>query len=145
IGYTMVGRYSGSIVLPVYMKSRLVFWQIRRVLFQGSASKYESPKVDRSNILFDYDSVDPKNVIIVEGIFDKLSVGGSCVGLLGKDISEEQIGLLAKKQVRSVTVMLDGEAWKDAKKIARRLQINLWTARSIKAVRLPEGKDPGQL
>lgn len=144
IGYTAVGRHAGCAILPVYQKGKLVFWQTRQVCFHGKL-KYDSPKVERNNILFDYESVDPKNVIIVEGIFDKLSVGGSCVGLLGKTISSEQIGMLAAKAVRSVTVMLDGEAWKDSQRIAERIAANLWTARRVNAVRLPYGKDPGNL
>ena len=145
IGYCVAGKYAGAVVLPVYMNRVLRFWQIRRVMFIGTAAKYDAPAVDRAGVLFDLDSVKPDNVVIVEGIFDKLRVGGSCVGLLGKKITDKQIALLADRGVRNVNVMLDGNAWADAKQVAYEIRKKLYGLEMVTAVRLPFGKDPGQL
>jgi hypothetical protein len=145
IGYCVGGTYAGSVVLPVYSRRILRFWQVRRVVFIGTASKYDSPTVERRDVLFDVDSIEPEHVIIVEGIFDKLAVRGSCVALLGKQITDEQIAVLADRKVRTVTVMLDGEAWKECQQVAYEIRKKLWGVKLVTAVRLPFGKDPGKL
>lgn len=144
IGYSIEGKYAGGVILPLFMKGKLRFWQVRRVLLRGGAPKYDSPPIDKS-VLYGYDDIDKRHVIVVEGMFDKLAVGESSVAVLGKSITDEQISLLAKKSVSRVTVVLDGEAWPESVKMARLVFDKLWTARIVRAIRLPYGKDPGQL
>jgi hypothetical protein len=95
--------------------------------------------------MFGYDSITTKSVNIVEGVFDALAIGDGTVGLLSKDISEEQIGLLGAKSIETVRVILDGEAWKECKQVARTIANKLWSAKLVCAYRLPFGKDPGNL
>jgi hypothetical protein len=144
IGYIVLGKYAGGVVLPVYMKKVLRFWQIRRVMMAGgNVPKYDSPRIGRRSVLFGYDDLDPENTILVEGIFDAISVNG--VALLGKEITDDQISLLANKAVSRVTCMLDGEAWRDNKQLAYTVAKKLWTVKEVVALRLPFGKDPNQL
>lgn len=145
IGYIVKGKYSGCVVLPVYMEGKLRFWQVRRVLMVGNSPKYDSPSIERNAVLFGYDSITTKTLNIVEGIFDAIALGDGTVGLLSKAISEQQIALLAKKSVEIVRVILDGEAWNECKQVAYMLSKNLWTAKKITAYRLPFGNDPGKL
>lgn len=144
IGYAAIGPYSGGIILPVYMSRILRFWQVRYVIFVGD-KKYDSPKIPRRDVLFNYDNVEPENVVVVEGIFDTLALGGSTVGLLSKVIRDEQIALLQAKHVKTVTVMLDGEAWNECQQVAHEIRKKLWGVRLVCAVRLPLGKDPGKM
>jgi len=146
IGYTLKGNYAGGIVLPVYMERKLRFWQVRRVMLSGkNVPKYDSPKVERSDVLYGYDDIATDHVTIVEGIFDKLAIGDSCVALLGKTITEQQLARLAAKAVNSVTVLLDGNAWKQATEAARFIAKNLWCVRQVSAIRLPFSEDPGRM
>lgn len=145
LGYCANGPYAGGIVLPVFMRRVLRFWQVRRVMLNDNAAKYDSPKVDKRSVLFDYDSIEPENVVVVEGVFDKLALGGSGVAILGKQITDEQIALLQKKSVKTVTVLLDGEAWREAKQLAYEIRKKLWGVQLVKALRLPFGQDPGKL
>lgn len=148
IGYVVRGNYGGSIVLPVYMKKKLRFWQVRRVFLAGSnVAKYDSPTVERADILFNYDVISKNGeAVIVEGIFDAISQEPKpAVALLGKSISNEQIALLVKKRVRKVTVVLDGEAWNDTLAVAQAVREKLFGVRRVSALRLPEKLDPGKL
>jgi len=145
IGYSLDGSHAGGVVFPVYLNKKLRFWQVRRVIMRGNAPKYDSPKAGRRSVMFGYDEITTKSVNIVEGIFDKIAIGDGTVALLSKDISEEQIGLLGAKSIETVRVILDGDAWKDCKQLARTIANKLWSAKLVLAHRLKFGVDPGML
>lgn len=82
-----------------------------------------------AQLLFGYDEIvagKTTTVILVEGIFDKMSVDRflglwdspevKCVSTFGKKISDAQIAKLISKQVRRVILLYDFDAVKDIKR-----------------------------
>ena len=141
VGYAIDGDCAGSAIFPVIMNGDLVFWQARRVLYQ-TRGKYEGPRIDRSGVLYGYDWLKADPVYLVEGIFDAIALKPYSVALLGKTITDKQIALLAEKNIGSVRVVLDGDAWDDCQNIARTIRNKLWTVRHVQAIRLHRKIDP---
>jgi hypothetical protein len=88
-------KWSNRIVVPVYNhREQLVFYQGRT--FIDSPKRWESPNVPRSGVIFNHKKLyEPgDSVIVCEGIFDALSVGG--VAILGSEFSRYQLSELKK-------------------------------------------------
>lgn len=141
VGYAIEGDCNGSAIFPVIMNGNLVFWQARKVLFQ-TKNKYYSSALDKS-VLYGYDWIGGSSAYIVEGIFDAIALKPYSLGILGKTISNQQIALLAEKNITDVSVVLDGDAWDRCRQLARQIRSKLWTVKRVKALRLDANQDPG--
>lgn len=84
-----------------------------------------------------------KSLVLVEGVFDAVWEPNR-LALLGKRISPEQIDVVNRLSFEEITVMLDGDAQKEAMTICQTLSSES-TKRRIYRVRLPYGFDPDQL
>jgi len=140
VGYIINGQLAGCAVFPIYINKELKFWQARKVVYVEEP-KYTSPPGAKSTVLYGYDWLTSNRAVLTEGIFDALNTENG-VALLGKTISDEQIKLLAAKNISDVTVLLDGDAWRTAHSVAHRVAERLWTADHVRVARLPYGKDP---
>ena len=100
-----------------------------RVVPEGKLRYNNSVGTEFARLLFGYDEIVcgvTTTVILVEGIFDKISVDRflglwtspevKCVATFGKKISDAQIGKLIAKQVRRVILLYDFDAVKDIKR-----------------------------
>lgn len=140
IGFVARGDLCGSAIFPVYMNKELRFWQARHIVFPKGEKYFGCPGVKSHSMLYRYDQIITKKIILVEGTFDALAVNG--VALFGKVLSDTQVALLSKKRIKYVDILLDGEASDDAEKIALKLTSKLWTARRVRVLYLPLEKDP---
>ena len=139
-GYIISGQLAGCVVFPITINKDLKFWQARRVIY-AREPKYISPPGTKGTVLYGYDWLTGDEATLVEGIFDALNTPNS-IALLGKTISDEQIKLLAAKNIRTITVIMDGDAWATTQAVARRVADRLWTVEHVYAGRLPREKDP---
>lgn len=140
IGFVARGDLCGAAIFPVYMNGELRFWQARHIMFPSGDKYFGCPGIHSHNMLYRYDQITSKKILLVEGTFDALAVNG--VALFGKVLSDTQVALLSKKRIKYVDVLLDGEASEDAEKIALKLTSKLWTARKVRVLYLPLKKDP---
>ena len=124
------GRYKNMLVLPIYFDNEIVNLVARQIPEYPAKSRYLYPHkneavMEVSELVYNYDDAkDWEWVILCEGVFDVIALknkGWPVVGLLGKDISNEQV-LLVSSTWNSVVVLLDGGFQKDAVKIARNLE-----------------------
>lgn len=138
------GRYDNMMIIPIIRKGIVVNFVARR--FQGTGKRYDGPHneevlVRRSHLLYNYDNLLHSDyIILVEGIFDTISLTQRdlpVAGLMGKEISSEQIKMVMKW--KKVVVLLDGGFTRDALKVAHSLE---GLTETIQVAIMPEGTDP---
>jgi len=142
------GFLAGRCVIPIRdEKSRLVAYVGRAV--NGEEPKYRFPAGFRkSQVLFNLDraiATGSRNVIVVEGFFDAMTVhqaGHPVVALMGASFSQRQSELLLSR-FASATLMLDGD---EPGRRAAQFIVQLLIAKlPINKVELPNHIQPDQL
>lgn len=133
----MFRKYDNYIIIPIYDDG----------VIRGFIGRYADKKVPDnklrynnsggtqfSNLLFGYDEIttNTTTVILVEGVFDKISTDKfldlgedeeiKCVCTFGKKISKEQINKLLRKNVTNVILLYDFDAIKETKKYGIELE-----------------------
>jgi len=109
-----IGRMRNRLIIPVMSGGLMVGW-LARDCSGMSKQKYMFPEGFRAtdylwgmNECLDRQS---RHVVLVEGVFDALTVGlGEAVALCGKHLSIGQMSLLSVLGPEKVTVCLDGDA-----------------------------------
>lgn len=136
----------GRIIIPVIEDSKMVYW-LGRTMLDEVKPKYLFPPIPRKGILWGIDSFiehekEYKEVLICEGWKDAYKVGG--VALLSKFIDNIQIEKILKRLPRdwSLGVMLDGDAFSEGYKIAKKFKSR--GLNFIKLYNLMNKKDPGE-
>jgi hypothetical protein len=154
MGFCKEGRWRDRLIVPIFMESVLRGF-VARSIYDPPADlsktgkkiwsrmnryiKVLNPKgFNSSRLIFNYDNID-EEMIITEGIFDALRCGKRGVALFGKHMSNFQEELIRRKKPRRVYIMLDNDAYEDAKGLAKRLAESCL---NVYLVNLPFG-DPG--
>lgn len=139
IGVThMFKKYHNYILVPIRdggeIRGFIGRYAARRVP-EGKLRYNNSVGTEFGSLLFGYDEIIAgvtTTVILVEGIFDKISVDRflglwsapevKCVATFGKKISRVQINKLVSKAVRRVILLYDFDAVKDIKRYGLELE-----------------------
>lgn len=143
IGYCPEGKYKDRIIMPDFEGGDLIYWQARtwhkepkkkhlkkfyRKTLNPSLSEEQVKKgiraYDKSDVISNIDLIEDAGMaVICEGRFDSYTIGdiGGCIH--GKNMSDTQLMKLVKMKdkIDCVAVMLDGDAFKDALILSRRL------------------------
>lgn len=145
IGYCNAGRYRNRIVIPFRTGAERSF--VARAAKPGMMPPYLGPKIDEGNgrrFLPGWQFVtagDP--VIVCEGVFDALRIwqaGLKPLALLGKGLGRVQLRKIVALAPSRVVVMLDADAWRDARRITSTIA---GLVRDVRIVALSDG-DPGE-
>lgn len=116
IGYCPSGEYANMVVVPVFEDKRLTFFvgrDIRRKF-------YKNPKAHKAERIFNL--TQNTNLIMCEGVFDALNCGTFAIAIFGKDISNVQLNKIGLAKPKSVTILFDNDAQKDAIRAAKKLK-----------------------
>lgn len=138
-------RIEGRLILPVFEKNKLVYWQAR-ALYPHQRPKYLNPdKIEqpagKSNFIFNLDAARHcREVVVCEGIFSALSVGENAVAVFGKELSTRQAHKLSTAGIKKIILLFDAGEMSAALKAARRLVGRV----SVKIASLPYG-DPNEV
>lgn len=139
IGYTrMFKKYQNYILIPIRDDGKVKGFIGRyasKDVPEGKLRYNNSVGTEFGKLLFGYDEIVAgvtNTVILVEGIFDKISVDRflnlwnspevKCVATFGKKISDAQINKLIVKEVRRVILLYDFDAVKDIKRYGLELE-----------------------
>lgn len=144
IGATdLYSRYQNYVLIPIYDGGKIRGFLGRygaKAVPENKLRYNNSVGTEFSELLFGYDEItaQTRTVILVEGIFDKISVDKflnlwdgpeiKCVCTFGKKISEEQTRKLMLKGVANVILLYDFDAIKDIKKYGLELENNFVTS-----------------
>lgn len=141
IGYCNEGKYRDRIIIPSYDENGNINYFIARDYKDKHGLKYLNPKRDMDVVGFEYYVNWNEPIVLVEGIFDAISVRRNAIPLLGKVMHEELKYKIYLNDVKRIYVALDGDATKDAIRIYEYLMQN-----EIETYRVDiKDKDPSDL
>jgi DNA primase len=132
VRFTTSGRYAGRVIFPIYESKKLVCF-VARAVFPWIQPKYLYPRrgetiLTAGEAIFGYDGYSTRKVVLVEGVFDALSVqrylGFECfsvMAVLGKSLSAYQLAKLWRLPTTAFYVMLDSDARDEGIMLAAKL------------------------
>ncbi len=140
IGYCTEGEYAYRIIVPSFDLEGELNYLVGRSWNPNSKSKYKNPEAEKQIIIFNENLIDwDKDIYLCEGPFDALFLDNS-IPLLGKKMSDLLFETLYEKAKGKITIVLDGDAWEDAKRLYFRLSGGKLYGK-IKVVKLPIESD----
>ena len=143
IGYTTDGPYRGRIIVPSFDENEEINYFVSRS-YVGHKNKYKNPEAEKDKIIFNEHLINwDKDIYLVEGVFDMFFVDNA-IPVLGKNVSDKLWNKLYDNAKKNIIICLDGDAWKDAEKLYRKLDGGRLTGR-IRLIKLPQDKDVGEL
>ncbi|NDD52381.1 hypothetical protein EBZ39_00625 [bacterium] len=130
----------GRIYIPVFFNRQLIGWQ-GRVVGDGLPKYYNSPGMQKSQVLYNYDAaVDMPAVVVVEGVPSVWRIGRAGVCLFGKTMSAWQSNTIATAWMgKPVFLMLDNDAQKEIDSGVTELCRH---GVNVVPVLLPDSRDP---
>ena len=140
LGYCSEGVYQNRIIIPSYDSIGKLNYFVGRD-FYASTLKYKNPPIPKDVIGFDLYVNWSLPIILVEGVFDAMSVKSNSIPLFGKSILPKLYGKIVEKKVKDIFIVLDSDAFDDAIQITEKF-VN--EGISVNFVKL-DGKDPNDL
>lgn len=142
------GPYKFRLIIPIFFKHRLV--NFAGISVAGASLKVlncpkEKAIIQRDSLVYNFDNIQNRKAIIVEGFVDCWKMGDSCIATLGTKFTAAQINLISKA-CDETYIMYDSES-KDpdaptqAEKLANQLS---GLIKKVEVVYLDKG-DPGDL
>jgi hypothetical protein len=86
-----------TVLWPYYEFGELVYWQSRSVInktfnFPTNVINVDGGKIGKSDFLYGFDDCEPnKYLILVEAIFDKMTLGDQCCAIGGAMLTDKQV------------------------------------------------------
>jgi DNA primase len=114
IGFCPSGPYNHRIVVPSHDANGDLNYFSTRTYRDDEPQKYKNPSVGRNIIGWEYYINWDVPLVLVEGIFDALTIKRNVIPLFGKDISETLMKKIVGSQVQKIYIALDNDALKQA-------------------------------
>ena len=140
LGYCIEGEYQNRIIIPSYDSNGKLNYFVGRD-FYASTLKYKNPPIPKDIIGFDLYVNWSLPIILVEGVFDAMSIKNNSIPLFGKTILPKLYGKIIENKVKDIFIILDSDAFDDAIQITEKF-VN--EGISVNFVKL-DGKDPNDL
>jgi DNA primase len=148
IGWCSFGIYAGRMIVPVFV-DRFVVSFLAVDVQKNPVVKYKDCEPGRAiipnkNLLYGVDWIVGKEIIIVEGLTDKMRVGDKALALFTKNFTKIQVGFLRRRFSRDmkVTVALDSDATYKGELLAKQLSVIF---DHVIIAELYDGNDPDSL
>ena len=142
MGFCTDGKYKGKVIIPSYDKYNNLNYFIARVWDDIIRQKYDNPRANKNNIIFNESRINWNSTIyIVEGFFDMLAVPYNGIPLLGKKIGYNLFYKLS--QIKPyVIVPLDPDAFKENVELIQQLKnIYIGCEEKVRIVELSKKDD----
>jgi len=115
IGFCKEGKYEGRIIIPSYDEDKKLNYFIARDYKDATPQKYKNPPVSAKDVIgFELYINWDAPIILVEGIFDALTIKRNVIPLFGKVIHGKLMEKLVKSSVNRIYIALDADARRDA-------------------------------
>jgi len=142
IGFCKEGKYEGRVIIPSYDEDKKLNYFIARDYKDASPQKYKNPPASAKDVIgFELYINWDAPIILVEGIFDALTIKRNVIPLFGKVIHGKLMEKLVKSSVNRIYIALDADARRDALKQAEML---MSYGKEIYLVEM-EGKDANEI
>ena len=141
IGFCNDGPYKERVIIPSYDENGIVNYFIARA-YKDGPTKYKNPPADAKSAIgwelyINWDAP----IILVEGMFDALTIKRNVIPLFGKIIHEKLMKKLVRSSVNRIYIALDPDAIKNAFKYAEQLMTD---GKEVLLVEL-DGKDANEI
>ena len=142
IGFCKDGKYGGRVIIPSYDEDRKLNYFIARDYKGETPQKYKNPPVAAKDVIgFELYINWDAPIILVEGMFDALTIKRNVIPLFGKVIHSRLLQKLVKSSVDRIYIALDNDARRDALKQAEML---MSYGKEVYMVEM-EGKDANEI
>lgn len=89
LGFCQVGRYQNRIIIPSYNKDSQLNYFTARSIQKHNSVKYINPPIQKNDIIMFQNLINWKfPVVLVQGIFDAMTVNFNAIPLMGKIVSQ---------------------------------------------------------
>jgi hypothetical protein len=141
IGFCKEGPYAERVIIPSYDENGKLNYFIARS-YKDSDRKYKNPPVAAKDVIgFELYINWDAPIILVEGMFDALTIKRNVIPLFGKVIHGKLMEKLVKSSVDRIYIALDNDARRDALKQAEML---MSYGKEVYLVEM-EGKDANEI
>jgi hypothetical protein len=142
IGFCKEGKYEYRVIIPSYDEQGKLNYFIARDYREPSLQKYKNPPVSAKDVIgwelyINWDAP----IILVEGMFDALTIKRNVIPLFGKIIHGKLMEKLVKSSVNRIYIALDNDARKDALK---QVEMLMSYGKEVYMVEM-EGKDANEI
>ena len=120
MGYCESGTYGGRIVVPSYANDGKLNYFVARA-YHDAGMKYKNPPVSKNVVVFEEQINWNEPIVLVEGVFDAISVRRNAIPMLGKFLPKKLEVSLLENQVKQVYILLDDDAKTEALNLERKL------------------------
>lgn len=120
IGFCEKGKYEGRIIIPSYNSKGELNYFIART-YKDAMKKYQNPPISADIIGLELFINWNAPIIIVEGIFDALTIKRNAIPLFGKIIHQTLMKKIVKSDVDKIYICLDKDAIKKSIEYAEQL------------------------
>ena len=141
LGYCSEGKYNNRIIIPSYDSNGKLNYFVGRDFYSSSFKYMNPPNVAKDVIGFDLYINWSLPIILVEGVFDAMSVKSNSIPLFGKTILPKLYGKIVEKKVKDIFIILDSDAFDDAIQMTEKF-VN--EGINVNFVKL-DGQDPNDL
>jgi DNA primase len=141
IGFCKDGPYAERVIIPSYNELGQLNYFIARA-YKDSDRKYKNPPVAAKDAIgFELYINWDAPIILVEGMFDALTIKRNVIPLFGKVLHDKLMKKLVESSVNRIYIALDNDARKDALKQAETL---MSYGKEVYLVEM-EGKDANEI
>jgi DNA primase len=141
LGYCQSGKYNNRIIIPSYDSKGQLNYFVGRDFYNSNFKYMNPPNVAKDVIGFDLYINWSLPIILVEGVFDAMSVKSNSIPLFGKTILPKLYKKIVEKKVKDIFIILDSDAFNDAIRMTEKF-VN--EGINVNFVKL-DGKDPNDL
>ena len=141
LGYCSEGKYNNRIIIPSYDSKGQLNYFVGRDFYNSNFKYMNPPNVAKDVIGFDLYVNWSLPIILVEGVFDAMSVKSNSIPLFGKTILPKLYKKIVEKKVKDIFIILDSDAFDDAIRMTEKF-VN--EGINVNFVKL-DGQDPNDL
>jgi len=142
VGFCKDGKYGYRVIIPSYDENSKLNYFIARDYKEPSLQKYKNPPASAKDVIgFELYINWDAPIILVEGMFDALTIKRNVIPLFGKVIHGKLMEKLVKSSVDRIYIALDNDARRDALKQAEML---MSYGKEVYLVEM-EGKDANEI
>ena len=142
IGFCKDGKYGSRVIIPSYDNDKRLNYFIARDYKGETPQKYKNPPVSAKDVIgFELYINWNAPIVLVEGMFDALTIKRNVIPLFGKAIHSRLLQKLVKSSVDRIYIALDNDARRDALKQAEML---MSYGKEVYMVEM-EGKDANEI